>query len=267
MVVMAQATAVVLQHWALRSVGKTFGTRKSTPRDLQYVEEHLVLKYLRGKLACYLHDFRRHWFSRSLRLPPPNGRHDQLYEHQIRRLMRRVLQRTGPKGGGCGLQRPEIQVFSRLDIGHEDFFGEQFVNCRWSRSHHADVRMDFVFFIPPPPFYDGTLADFEPSLDTCWFGRVVLLCRFRVKTDMKDDKGRSVLMDCDCALIDCLYDYAPRRFKTFFCTCKCVKLCRNLAQTFIKLCKPSTNFVQTCPNFSQCRNFTQTLYKPTTNCQ
>ena len=30
---------------------------------------------------------------------------------------------------------------------------------------------------------------------------------------MKDDKGRSVLMDCDCALIDCLYDYAPGRYK------------------------------------------------------
>ena len=64
---------------------------------------------------------------------------------------------------------------------------------------------------PPPPFYEGTLADFEPTLDNCWFGRVVLLCRFRVKTDMKDGRGRSVLMDCDCALIDCLYDYAPGR--------------------------------------------------------
>ena len=75
--------------------------------------------------------------------------------------------------------------------------GEQFVNWRWSRSHHANVQMDFVFFIPPPPFYEGTLADFEPTLDTCWFRRVVLLCCFRVKTDMKDDKSRSVLMDCD----------------------------------------------------------------------
>jgi hypothetical protein len=132
--------------------------------------------------------------------------------------MRRVLQRSAVQGGGRGRpnERPEIQAFSRLDIGHKDFLGEQFVNCRWSRSHHAYVRMDFVFLIPPPPFYEGTLADFEPTLDNCWFGRVVLLCRFRVKTDMKDDEGRSVLMDCDCALIDCLYDYAPGRYECIF---------------------------------------------------
>ena len=142
------------------ALGETIGTRKSTLKDSEYVEEHAVLKYLRGKLACYLHDFRRHWFAVSLKLPPPNGRHDQLYEHQIRRLLRRVLQRPRrPQGGGrkCHTSRPEIQVFSRLDIGHKDFLGEQYVNCRWSRSHHTDVRMDFVFLIPPPPFYHQLL--------------------------------------------------------------------------------------------------------------
>ena len=36
------------------ALGKTIGTRKSTHRDSGYVEEHSVLKYLRGKLACYL---------------------------------------------------------------------------------------------------------------------------------------------------------------------------------------------------------------------
>jgi hypothetical protein len=40
---------------------------------------------------------------------------------------------------------------------------------------------------------------------------VVLLCSFQVETDMKDDRGRSVLMDCNCALIDCLYDNTPGR--------------------------------------------------------
>ena len=42
------------------ALGKTIGTRKSTQRESVYVEEHSVLKYLRGKLADYLHDFRRH---------------------------------------------------------------------------------------------------------------------------------------------------------------------------------------------------------------
>ena len=90
--------------------------------------------------------------------------------------------------------------------------------------------MDFVFFIPPPPFCEGTLADFEPTLDNCWFWRVVLLCRFLVKTDMKDGRGRSVLMDCDCSLIDCLYDYAPGR-----------QSCPNKVQTFGKQKKQSSN--------------------------
>jgi hypothetical protein len=51
------------------ALGETIGTRKATPRDSGYVEEHLVLKNIWGKLACYLHDFRSHWFSPSLRLP------------------------------------------------------------------------------------------------------------------------------------------------------------------------------------------------------
>ena len=88
------------------ALGKTIGTHKSTQRDSEYVEEHSVLKFLRGKLACYLHDFqvRCHWFVR-LRLPLPNGRHDQLYEHRIRRLMRRVVQRSGCLLGAVKGQR------------------------------------------------------------------------------------------------------------------------------------------------------------------
>ena len=67
------------KYYGLTALGKTIGTRKMTQRDLEYVEEHSVLKYLRGELACYLHDFRRHWSSSSrLRLPPPNGMADEV---------------------------------------------------------------------------------------------------------------------------------------------------------------------------------------------
>ena len=62
---------------------------------------------------------------------------------------------------------------------------------------------------PPSPFFEGTRAEFDVTLENCWYGRVLLLFRIRVKTDEKDRNGRSVLMDCDCAMIDCLYDYAP----------------------------------------------------------
>ena len=112
-----------------------------------------------------------------------------------------------------GHVRPEIQVFSRMDIGHKDFLGQQFVNCRPFRSHHEHVRMDFVFFVPQPPFFEGIRAEFDVTLDNCWYGRVVLLFRILVKTDKKDRDGRSVLMDCDCAMIDCLHDYAPGRYE------------------------------------------------------
>jgi len=103
--------------------------------------------------------------------------------------------------------------------------------------------------------------DFEPTLDTCWFGRVVLLCRFRVKTDMKDNKGRSVLMDCDCALIDCLYDYAPGGYKCIF-VCQSTTLskqCANLHQTMYKplsyMFKHTPNCIKTLQTFNKlCAN-------------
>jgi hypothetical protein len=69
--------------------------------------------------------------------------------------------------------------------------------------------MDFVFFIPPLPFFEGTRAEFDAPLESCWYWRVLLLFRIRVKKDEKDRNGRSVLMDCDCAMIDRLFDYAP----------------------------------------------------------
>ena len=55
---------------------------------------------------------------------------------------------------------------------------------------------------------------FDVTLESCWYGRVVLLFRIQVKTDMKDRNSRSVdsvLKECDCAMIDCLYDYAKGR--------------------------------------------------------
>jgi hypothetical protein len=70
--------------------------------------------------------------------------------------MRRVQRRAGEGGSGCDW--PENQVVSRLNVGHKDFLCEQFVNCLPSllQSHHAHVRMDFVFFIPRPLFFEGT---------------------------------------------------------------------------------------------------------------
>ena len=109
----------------------------------------------------------------------------------------------------------------------------QFVNCRPFRSHHDKVRMDYVFFIPPPPFCEKSRAEFDVTLDDCWYGRVVLLFLISVRTDMKDTNGRSVLKDCDCAMIDCLYDYAPGRQKCNFICIGC-KPYVNQKQTLCK---------------------------------
>ena len=121
------------------ALGKSIGTPESSEQDSAYVTEHSILKYFRPKLVNFLNDFRRaDWFDR-FGLPVSNGRHNQLSESQVRLLMRRVEQRAGPKGGGRGRERPEVQVFSRLDIGHKDFLGEQFVNCRPFGTHHEGV--------------------------------------------------------------------------------------------------------------------------------
>ena len=62
--------------------------------------------------------------------------------------------------------------------------------------------MDNVLFIPPPPFFEGTRAEFDTTLEDCWYGRVVLLSRVRVKLDKKDRDGRSGRMDIYTAEIE-----------------------------------------------------------------
>ncbi len=60
------------------TLGKEIGTHNSTDNDSAYVTEHLVLKFVRAKLANFLNDFRRvNWLDR-FGLPLSNGRHNQL---------------------------------------------------------------------------------------------------------------------------------------------------------------------------------------------
>ena len=50
---------------------------------------------------------------------------------------------------------------------------------------------------------------------------VLLFSIIRVRTDIKDVDGRSVLKDCNCAMIDCLYDSAAGQKRNFLCiACK-----------------------------------------------
>ena len=90
-------------------------------------------------------------------------------------------------------------------------------------SNHEQVLMDYVLFIPPPPFFEGTRAEFDTTLEDCWYARMVLLFRIRVKSDKKDGDGRSVRLDCNCAMIECLYNFAPGR-------CACARFAVDLHQ-------------------------------------
>ncbi len=75
---------------------------------------------------------------------------------------------------------------------------------------YTDVLQDFVFFIPPPPHYQGSTPDFSPSLDSCWYGRVKLIFSFRVKQD------DGTVMECQCAFIETLYPFCEGHTKTWW---------------------------------------------------
>ena len=167
-----------------------------------YVADHKVLKFLGHKIAHFLHDYHREWFSKRLGLPPPNGKHDQLFPFQIKELQRRLVSSPNDR---YARKRPEISAYSRLEIGHKDYAGRQFVHCRPFKKFHNDLRMDYVCFIPPPPFYTGRRGDFKMDLDSCWYCRVVLLFRIKVKADSGE------IWECDCAMIDVLFDLEANR--------------------------------------------------------
>ena len=147
------------------------------------------LKYLSKKIAHYLHDFHRHWFA-SFGLPPLNGSHKQFHGSDIRQLLRRVQHWHGYLGGGSGNDRAEIQVYSRLDIGQKDFFAIN-LSAAGPQAFQVSMCMDFVFFIPPPPFYEGTRAEFEASLDSCWYGARGAAFQHRHE-DSPEGQGRQV---------------------------------------------------------------------------
>ena len=135
MVVLIMANAMASLPWAKR-LGPANHLIKTVPtsRSIRFSST-----FGPNSVANFLNDFRRpDWFTR-FGLPVSNGGHNQLSKSQVRLLMRRVEQRACPQGGRRGGELPEVQVFSRLDTGHKDFLGEQFVNCRLFGTHHEQV--------------------------------------------------------------------------------------------------------------------------------
>jgi hypothetical protein len=177
------------------------------------LSESPTLGYLGKKICHFVHDFHPLWIAR-LHLPDTNGEHNQLDRLHFDRILKR-LQLTNPTAYKEHHRNKVIQVFSRLEIIHEDYLGKQIVYCRPFKSMKADsdvsgssTRTDYVFFIPPPPFFTGRRADFHLSLDDAWYGRVTLL--FKMK--FRHDSGE--IREEECAMIDVLYNYADGRYCT-----------------------------------------------------
>jgi hypothetical protein len=72
------------------------------------------------------------------------------------------------------------------------------------------LRQDYVIFLPPPQHHRGTRSAFSPSIDACWYGRVDLIFKIRVRTDA------GPVMECQCALIKTLFDYCPREGRNWY---------------------------------------------------
>ena len=85
--------------------------------------------------------------------------------------------------------------------------GKQIVYCKPFKSGHETTRLDYVFFIPPPPFkfYTGRRRDFHLSLDDAWYGRVSLLFKMQFQTDSSE------IREVEYAMIDVFFDYAEGR--------------------------------------------------------
>ena len=72
------------------------------------------------------------------------------------------------------------------------------------------MPQDYVMFIPTPPHYRGKPSDFSPAINECWYGRVTLIFKMRVCTDA----GR--LMECQCALIETMYNFRLTKTKSWW---------------------------------------------------
>ena len=174
----------------------------------ELLAKHRILKYMSKKICCFIHDFHPDWIAR-LNLPDSNGEHNQLKNHHIDRILRRLVHPTMESARLEQNRKIVLEVFSKLEISHGNYFGKQIIYSKplmhGSGRSATDQRMDYVFFIPPRPFYTGRRRDFDLSLDDAWYGRVSLLFKAQFRTDIGD------IRELECGMIDVLFNYAEGR--------------------------------------------------------
>ena len=158
---------------------------------------HPPLDFLSHKIVHFLVDFYPSWFP-ALNLPPSNGNHVQLGEHHFHAVLERLET--------IHEVQSEVRFYPAVKLGHAGYAGGQTVHSAPFIRGHTKPRtvkfsscglnwvlwyvmfctynhlpwQDYVFFIPPPQFYHGRRSRFSPSMDECWYGRVVLLFTIHV---------------------------------------------------------------------------------------
>ena len=112
----------------------------------EMLAKHKILAFLAKKISCFVHDFHPGWIAR-LNLPDTNGEHNQLKKHHIDRILRRLVYPNMETARLECNRRIVLNVFSTLDIGHEDYVGKQilyskpFVNFSDSEQPKNGLRL------------------------------------------------------------------------------------------------------------------------------
>ncbi len=158
-------------------------------RQPEYLAQHRLLAFLGKRICHFIHNFHPKLITH-LGLPDSNGQHDKLVHYMQQMILRRIQPLQSRSN------REAITLFSRLDIGHADFVGQQFVYSKLFKGVHKETRMDHVFVILPWPFYDvggrRHQGEFDLALDSGWYCRVALLFKMTVRTDSNQLRAWSV---------------------------------------------------------------------------
>ncbi len=89
---------------------------------------HQILAFLGKKICCFVHDFHPDKITR-LNLPVSDGLHNQLHPQQVDRILRRLVHPFRETARLEGNRNKVLQIFSRVEISHQDYMGKQFVYC------------------------------------------------------------------------------------------------------------------------------------------
>jgi hypothetical protein len=98
----------------------------------QWRLDHPILQFLGPKIVHFIVDFHMDWIG-SLNLPASDGRHRQLDARQVQQVLDRLETIVEVQS--------EVQIYTGVKIGHEEYSGAQIVHCTPFKSRHINTRM------------------------------------------------------------------------------------------------------------------------------